>query len=114
MSPPADLLPDLDRVTLLAQCGGDAVLASDILELMLEQVESALRVPGDGGSSQRAAMAHGLKGAARNCGALRLAGIAGEVEHDPASEAAAARLAEALAALAAILRREVSEHGTGG
>lgn len=114
MAPHDDLLPDFDRSALLVQCGGDEDLAGEVLDLMLEQVRRGTAALRGAEPGRRAAIAHGLKGAARSCGAPRLAEAAAAVERDPTGEAASDCLVDALVTLEAILGGGGSADGTDG
>ncbi|ALN73120.1 hypothetical protein M673_10335 [Aureimonas sp. AU20] len=107
-------MPDLDRGLLLLHCGGDESLAREILDLMLSQIEMVRSVLPDADPAARAGLAHGLKGAARNCGASALAQAAGELESDPSSETAVAGFAAELTTLEGILRGEGERGSAGG
>lgn len=114
MSQTPGTLPNLDRRLLLLHCGGDKSLAREILDLMLSQIQTARRILSDADPATRVFIAHGLKGAARNCGASALAQAADELESDPSSEKAAAGLAAELTTLEGILRGEDERRSVGG
>ncbi len=81
---------------------------------MLSQIQTARRILSDADPATRVFIAHGLKGAARNCGASALAQAADELESDPSSEKAAAGLAAELTTLEGILRGEDERRSVGG
>lgn len=111
MSPISDLLLIFDPNLLLKNCGGDEELAEEILQLFRQQVGVARGDLPGADTSERAMIAHGLKGSARTCGASELAEAAARLEREPGNGTAADDLAFALADLAAALADRVAADG---
>lgn len=111
MSPISDLLLIFDPNLLLKNCGGDEELAEEILQLFRQQVGVARGDLPGADPSERAMIAHGLKGSARTCGASGLAEAAARLECEPASGTAADDLASALADLSAALADRAAADG---
>jgi len=103
--PPIDLA-HLDRQTM-----GDAALQAEVLGLLDDQLTTVLSTIGDASPEERAALAHGLKGAARGVGAFALAEGADAVERAPDLDDSLRRLDElAQAVLRFIARRRNGTH----
>lgn len=77
---PVDLV-HLDRQTM-----GDRQLQREVLNLLAEQAQAMCARIGQASPGDRAALAHGLKGAARGVGAFMLADCADAIEREPEAE----------------------------
>ncbi|MDH4990328.1 Hpt domain-containing protein [Aquamicrobium lusatiense] len=90
---------------------GDAALQAEVLGLLDDQLRTVLSTIGDASSEERAALAHGLKGAARGVGAFALAEGADAIEKAPDLDDNLRRLDElAQAVLTFIARRRNGTH----
>ena len=94
----------IDLAHLARQTANDRALESEILDLLVEQIDLALQRldamgPGEGGE-----IAHALKGAARNVGAFPLADAAERFELEIGQPDALAALRHELAATAQFAR----------
>ncbi|TDR31316.1 phosphorelay protein [Aquamicrobium defluvii] len=87
----------VDLVHLERQTMGDRQLQSEVLNLLAEQARSTSLRVGSASPEERAAMAHGLKGAARGVGAFALADCADALEREPEVEQHRKRLEQAVA-----------------
>lgn len=85
---------DLDH--LARQTMGDRALEQEVLRLFLSQAMAVRDQVARAEPSERKFMAHGLKGAARGIGAVRVAEAAGEVEDDPDAKAPLKHLVAAI------------------
>ncbi|MBO0663000.1 Hpt domain-containing protein [Jiella sp. MQZ9-1] len=85
----------IDLVYLARQTAGDQALESEVLGLLVIQIERARPIIATALEEERARIAHSLKGAARNLGAFRLADAAEQLERTPGDlDAVAALVAE--------------------
>ncbi|GGD91287.1 hypothetical protein GCM10011390_07560 [Aureimonas endophytica] len=84
----------IDLVHLASQTLGDRELEREILALMARQVEQCAARLELASEAERGALAHALKGSARNVGAFALADAAQAVEDHPAAAAALAAMRE--------------------
>ncbi|MET3660148.1 histidine kinase [Aquamicrobium ahrensii] len=82
---------------------GDRQLQREVLNLLAEQAQSVRLRVGSASPEDRAAMAHGLKGAARGVGAFVLADCADALEREPEIEQHRTRLEQAADAFLAFL-----------
>ncbi|MCG8270648.1 Hpt domain-containing protein [Aquamicrobium sp. NLF2-7] len=90
---------------------GNAALQAEVLGLLDDQLRTVLSTIGDASPEERAALAHGLKGAARGVGAFALAEGADAVEKAPDLDDNLRRLDElAQAVLTFIARRRNGTH----
>ena len=98
----ADAMPVLDRAGLFERAMDDAQLAADLLEAFLHEypgLRAALQSAiGNHDVIAMMNVAHTIKGAAANVGALRVAHAAGRVEHQAAADPAS-RLGDLFLAL---------------
>ncbi|MBP0617034.1 Hpt domain-containing protein [Jiella mangrovi] len=81
-------LSPIDLVHLSHQTAGDPALETEVLGLLVIQIERVSSVIETASKEERARLAHALKGAARNLGAFRLAEAAERFERDSADTAA--------------------------
>lgn len=95
----------VDLVHLERQTMGDRQLQSEVLSLLAEQARSTSLRAGSASPKDRAAMAHGLKGAARGVGAFALADCADALEREPEVEQHRISLEQAVAEFLNFLRR---------
>ncbi|MFB2552124.1 Hpt domain-containing protein [Ensifer soli] len=86
----------IDLVHLATQTMGDKALELEVLQIFARQSRQSMKEIGEGGSDQRLAAAHRLKGAARAVGAGDVARAAAAVEDAPESSAALAGLSAAV------------------
>lgn len=78
-----DAAPPIDHAHFERQTMGDAALQAEVLGLLAEQMKSARAAMSDASPAERAALAHGLKGAARGVGAFSLADCCDAIEKAP-------------------------------
>lgn len=84
----------IDLVHLARQTTGDRILESEVLGLLVRQIERVLPLLSTAMPEERRQLAHALKGAARNVGAFRVANAAERLEAAIADPQAVANLAE--------------------
>ncbi|MER0239023.1 Hpt domain-containing protein [Fulvimarina sp. MAC8] len=82
----------IDLVHLATQTCGDRELERSILAMLARQIGSAEARLRALSLTERATLAHALKGTARNVGAFALADAAAQFETGPSNEAALSRL----------------------
>ncbi|MBZ9937617.1 hypothetical protein LB518_15035 [Mesorhizobium sp. BR1-1-16] len=93
-------LPVLDHLALLANAGGDRVLATELLALFGREIlPGGEQIAGLADAAEQRAAAHRLRGAALGIGAAEVAALAAEVEDGSSAD----RLVEALRRLRAAL-----------
>ncbi|MDY8107655.1 Hpt domain-containing protein [Fulvimarina sp. 2208YS6-2-32] len=88
----------IDLVHLATQTCGDRALERNVLAMLARQIrlaETQLRLLP---SRDRAILAHGLKGTARNVGAFALADAAARLEDGPSNELALTKLIDHMTA----------------
>lgn len=95
---------------LLHCCEGDDVLARDVAALMRAEIDRARRALEDADGDARRRCAHGIKGAALNCGAATLAQKAARLEERPNDQVRLCEMMEELDHVDRALR--VPEDGT--
>lgn len=78
-----DAAPPIDQAHFERQTMGDAALQAEVLGLLAEQMKSVRAAMSEASPAERAALAHGLKGAARGIGAFSLADCSDAVEKAP-------------------------------
>lgn len=86
----------IDLVHLCRQTAGNAALETEVLGLLVIQIERVRPVIETACESERKRLAHALKGASRNLGAFCLADAAEHLEQAPGDQAAMAALLEEL------------------
>lgn len=82
----------IDLVHLARQTAGDTQLETEVLGLLVIQIERVRPVIEAATEAERRRLAHALKGACRNLGAFRLADAAEGLELAPSEPAAMAEL----------------------
>lgn len=76
----------VDLVHLARQTMGDRALETEVLGLMLRQIESLRAAFPSAGMDRRVQIAHAMSGAARNLGAFPLALAASRLESEPENQ----------------------------
>jgi len=84
----------IDLVHLARQTTGDRILESEVLGLLVRQIDRVLPLLSTAMPEERRQLAHALKGAARNVGAFRVAHAAERLEAATGDPQAVADLAE--------------------
>ncbi len=84
---------------------GDRDLQREVLDLFAGHLRMVWSRIGDASAEDRAALAHGLKGAARGIGAFALADCADAIEREPGSAHNLARLGELMEEVLAFVSR---------
>lgn len=107
------VVPPIDHAHFERQTMGDAALQAEILGLLGEQVKSVRAALKDASPAERAALAHGLKGAARGVGAFFLADGAEAVEKAPDLDETMNRLDELMDVVLEFIARKNVPRGCG-
>lgn len=111
MKTAAAAVPVLDLAHLDRQTMGDTALRAEVLALAQGQFDELLPLLEAAADSERVALAHRLKGAARAIGAFALGAAAQALEAAPREAAAMLGVAERVAELRPALLRAIGRGG---